>query len=72
MTERRFDDLFLKCKDAFRPKSEQELLDKFNELKDENGQINLLHLMAHFHLESIEYTNDLVYSILREALVEDN
>ena len=64
MTKQEFDALFERCKARCLP-SDQRQLARFT---DQNGQVSAQALAVFTYVETIQYTNDLLYSVLSEAL----
>ena len=68
MTKQEFDALFERCKARCLPSDQGQIQEKLARFTDENGQVSALALAVFTYVETIQYTNDLLYSVLSEAL----
>ena len=70
MTKEQFDDLFVRAKQRISPKSEDEIVERISQYAKDVSKINIYELTTYIQLESIKYTNDLVYILLSEIAVD--
>ncbi len=68
MTRAEFDALFEKYKKHYLPTNQGQIQERLNKLADENGNISSQALAIFSFIESVQYTNDMLYSVLSEAL----
>jgi|BioPla2DNA2_1021312.scaffolds.fasta_scaffold119363_3 hypothetical protein len=68
MNKKEFDDIFIACKQQLLPLTEEQLIEKLSLYSDENGKIPLEKLAMFAYLESIKYTNDMIYGLLSRVL----
>lgn len=68
MTKQEFDALFERCKARCLPSDQGQIQKKLAHFTDENGQVSAQALAVFTYVETIQYTNDLLYSVLSEAL----
>ena len=68
MTKQDFDALFERCKANCLPSDQGQIQQKLARFTDQNGQVSAQALAVFTYVETIQYTNDLLYSVLSEAL----
>ena len=66
MTKQEFDALFERCKARCLPSDQGQIQEKLARFTNENGQVSALAVFT--YVETIQYTNELLYSVLSEAL----
>lgn len=71
MKKEEFDQLFIKAKKQFLPQSEEEILEKLSQYTKDPKHVTLEEMAGAVWMESIKYTNDLVYSLLLATVVEE-
>lgn len=71
MTREQFDDLFVKAKIAISPKSAEEAEERIAEYAKDIEHVTLQELALYLQMESIKYTNDLVYTLFVSTLEFD-
>ena len=71
MTQDEFDVLFKQAKSQFLVKDESQIKKMVSEYVNSSGTIDMNGIAAFAYIESIKYTNDLVYSLLSK-LIEEN
>lgn len=70
MKKQEFDDLFVELKQKIVPNSEQEMIERLSHYTKDPERMKLEEVMVYLQIESIKYTNDLVYNLLLETVVE--
>ena len=68
MTKQEFDALFERCKANCLPSDQGQIQQKLARFTAQNGQVSAQALAVFTYVETIQYTNDLLYSVLSEAL----
>ena len=68
MTKQEFDALFERCKANCLPSDQGQIQQKLARFTYQNGQVSAQALAVFTYVETIQYTNDLLYSVLSEAL----
>ena len=68
LTKQEFDALFERCKARCLPSDQRQIQEKLARFTDQNGQVSAQALAVFTYVETIQYTNDLLYSVLSEAL----
>ncbi len=72
MTRAEFDAIFERCKKKYLPNNQADIQKKLNQFADQNGKISAQALAVFSFIETVQYTNDMLYAVLSEALeVED-
>lgn len=72
MKKEEFDKLFMKAKTQFLPQSEEEILERLSQYVKDPKHATLEEIAGSVWMESIKYTNDLVYSLLLATVVEED
>ena len=71
MTRAEFDAIFEKCKKKYLG-DEAEIQKKLSTFADKDGKVSAQALAIFSFIETVQYTNDMLYAVLSEALdVED-
>ena len=68
MTRAEFDAIFEKCKKQHLPTNQAEIQKKLNQFADQDGKVSAQALAIFAFIETVQYTNDMLYSVLSEAL----
>ena len=72
MARKEFDAIFEKCKQKHLPTNQVEIQRKLNQFADQDGKVSAQALAIFSFIESVQYTNDMLYAVLSKALeVED-
>ena len=72
MTRAEFDAIFEKCKKKYLPTNQAEIQKKLSTFADKDGKVSAQALAIFSFIETVQYTNDMLYAVLSEALdVED-
>ena len=72
MTRAEFDAIFEKCKKKYLPTNQAEIQKKLSTFADQDGKVPAQALAIFSFIETVQYTNDMLYAVLSEALnVED-
>ena len=70
MTRAEFDAIFEKCRKKYLPANQVEIQRKLSQFADQDGKVSAQALFS--FIETVQYTNDMLYAVLSEALqVED-
>lgn len=68
MSKKEFDDVFMTCKQQFSFKSEEQIHEALTSFADNNGKISPENIAMFAYVESVNYTNDMLYSVLTKVL----
>ena len=68
LTEHEFDALFDLCRARCLPSDQGQIQEKLARFTNENGQVSAQALAVFTYVETIQYTNELLCSVLSEAL----
>ena len=68
LTKQEFDALFERCKARCLPSDQGQIQEKLARFTNENGQVSAQALAVFTYVETIQYTNELLYSVLSEPL----
>lgn len=72
MTRAEFDAIFEKCKKKYLPTNQAEIQKRLSTFADKDGKVSAQALAIFSFIETVQYTNDMLYAVLSEALdVED-
>ena len=72
MTRAEFDAIFEKCNAALDCTNQAEIQKKLSTFADQDGKVSPQALAIFSFIETVQYTNDMLYAVLSEALnVED-
>ena len=68
MTKKEFDEIFESCTKQLLTLTFDQLRERIHSYSDENGKLTMDGIAVFAYMESIKYTNDLVYEILSRIL----
>ena len=68
MTRKEFDAIFEQCKKEHLPADPAELQKKLNQFADKDGKISGQAMAVFLFIETMQYTNDMLYSVLSKVL----
>lgn len=68
MSKEEFDNIFMACKQQFSFKSEEDIHEALAPFADNNGKISSENIAMFAYVESVNYTNDMLYSVLTKVL----
>lgn len=68
MTKERFDSIFEQCKSSLMPSNENELTDRLKDYSKDIRRMSKEDVFAFLYLESMKYTNDMIYNVLVNCL----
>lgn len=72
MTRAEFDAIFQKNQKKYLPTNQEQMQQKLNQFANPDGKISAQAMAIFTFVETVQYTNDMLYSVLSEALgVED-
>ena len=72
MNKKQFDDIFRSTKLKIIEKVNSNMKENLLKISDESGKISTSELAVFVLSQSMEYTNDMIYSILSKALVTED
>ena len=72
MKKKEFDELFIKAKKQFLPQTEEEILERISQYTKDTAHMSPEEMAGAIWLESITYTNDVVYGLLVATVVEED
>ena len=68
MTRSEFDAIFEKYKQKYLPTNQADIQARLGKFSDKDGNISAQALAVFSFIETVQYTNDMLYSVLSEAL----
>ena len=68
MTRTEFDAMFEKYKQKYLPTNQEDIQKRLSQFADQDGKISGQALAVFTFIETVQYTNDMLYSVLSEAL----
>ena len=68
MTRQEFDAIFEKNKQKFLPTNQEDTQKRLGQFADKDGKISGQAMAVFTFIETVQYTNDMLYAVLSEAL----